>query len=113
MQFLDTKVEKETGILNEGPLGDWLSPEGNINDNTLFWMAYFAYDLDIVSQMASALGKNADATNFKNKSADIKKAFNDIYIDKTTHKTVKSVLKQFSWVHQMSAMLERKPTKGN
>ena len=93
MQFLETKIEKETGILNEGPLGDWLSPEGNINDNTLFWMSYFAYDLDIVSQMASVLGKNDDATNFKNRSAEIKKAFNEIYIDKTTHKTVKSGIK--------------------
>ena len=93
IQFLDTKIEKETGILNEGPLGDWLSPEGNKNDNTLFWMAYFAYDLDIMSQMATALGKNEDATLFKNKSADIKKAFNASYVDKTTHRTVKSGVK--------------------
>ena len=93
IQFLETKIEPKTGILNEGPLGDWLSPEGNKNDNTLFWMAYFAYDLDIVSQMATALGKNDDATAFKNKSAEIKKAFNDIYIDKTTHRTVKSGIK--------------------
>jgi alpha-L-rhamnosidase len=93
MAFLDTKVEKETGILNEGPLGDWLSPEGNKNDNTLFWMAYFAYDLDILSQMATALGKTDDATTLKNKSAHIKKAFNAIYVDKTTHRTVKSGVK--------------------
>ncbi len=91
--FLNTKVEKETGILNEGPLGDWLSPEGNKNDNTLFWMAYFAYDLDIVSEMAVALGKTEDATAFKNRSAEIKKAFNEIYVDKSTHKTVKSGVK--------------------
>ena len=91
--FLETKVDKKTGILNEGPLGDWLSPEGNKNDNTLFWMSYFAYDLDIMSKMAAAIGKNDDATAFKNRSADIKKAFNDIYVDKTTHKTVKSGVK--------------------
>ncbi len=91
--FLNTKIEPETGVLNEGPLGDWLSPENGKNDNTLFWMAYFAYDLDIVSLMATALGKNDDATAFKNKSAEIKKAFNDIYIDKTTHRTVKSGIK--------------------
>jgi alpha-L-rhamnosidase len=33
VQFLETKVEKNTGVLNEGPLGDWLSPENNKNDN--------------------------------------------------------------------------------
>jgi len=36
MSFLDSKVDPANGILNEGPLGDWLSPEGNKNDNTLF-----------------------------------------------------------------------------
>lgn len=93
IQFLETKEDKNTGILNEGPLGDWLSPEGNKNDNTLFWMAYFAYDLDIMSKMAAALGKNEDSTAFKNRSAEVKKAFNDIYVDKNTHKTVKSGVK--------------------
>lgn len=93
IDFLNSKIDKETGILNEGPLGDWLSPENSKNDNTLFWMSYFAYDLDIMSQMATALGKNDDANTFKNRSTEIKKAFNDIYIDKTTHKTVKSGLK--------------------
>jgi alpha-L-rhamnosidase len=91
--FLETKIEPETGILNEGPLGDWLSPENAKNDNTLMWMSYFAYDLDILSQMAAALGKNEEATKYKNRSADIKKAFNEIYVDKTSHKTVKSGVK--------------------
>ena len=73
INFLETKIDKNTGILNEGPLGDWLSPEGNKNDNTLFWMSYFAYDLDIVSQMATALGKNEEAQALKKRSEEIKK----------------------------------------
>jgi alpha-L-rhamnosidase len=93
VQFLNTKIEKETGVLNEGPLGDWLSPENGKNDNTLFWMAYYAYDLDIVSEAATILGKNADAALFKMRSDDIKKAFNNIYVDPTTHRTVKSGVK--------------------
>ncbi|MFC3812226.1 family 78 glycoside hydrolase catalytic domain [Lacihabitans lacunae] len=91
MTHLDSKINKD-GILNEGPLGDWLSPEGNKNDNTLFWMAYFAYDLDIMSKMATALGKTEDAAAFLKRSEEIKKAFNDIYVDKNTHRTVKSGL---------------------
>jgi alpha-L-rhamnosidase len=90
LQFLETKVNKTTGILNEGPLGDWLSPEGNKNDNTLFWMAYFAYDLDLVSKAAAALGKKDEAINYRNRMEEIKKAWNDIYIDKTSYRTVKS-----------------------
>ncbi len=93
INFLETKIDKNTGILNEGPLGDWLSPEGNKNDNTLFWMSYFAYDLDIMSQMATALGKNEEAQALKKRSEEIKVAFNEIYIDKTTHKTIKSGVK--------------------
>ncbi len=65
INFLETKVDKSNGILNEEPLGDWLSPEGNKNDNTLFWMAYFAYDLDIISQMAAVLGKTDEAKSLK------------------------------------------------
>ena len=91
--FLETKVEKNTGILNEGPLGDWLSPEGNKNDNTEFWMAYFAYDLDIMSKVANILNKPEDAKSFATRREEIKKAFNEIYVDKTTHKTVKSGVK--------------------
>jgi len=90
IQFLESKVDKSTGILNEGPLGDWLSPEGNKNDNTLFWMAYFAYDLEIMGKTAAILGKAEDAAKFQQRSQEIKKAFNEIYVDKTSHRTVKS-----------------------
>lgn len=91
--FLETKIDANTGILNEGPLGDWLSPEGNKNDNTLFWMAYFAYDLELMSRMAAVLGKTEEAMQMKNRSGEIKKAFNELYVDKVSHKTVKSGLR--------------------
>ena len=97
INFLESKIDKNTGILNEGPLGDWLSPEGNKNDNTLFWMAYFSYDLNIMSQMASILGKTDEAIALKKRSEEIKKAFNDIYIDKNSHRTVRSGLKTGFW----------------
>jgi alpha-L-rhamnosidase len=93
INFLETKVDKTNGILNEGPLGDWLSPEGNKNDNTEFWMAYFAYDLDLMSQMAVTLDKIVEAKSLKTRSEEIKKTFNEIYVDKATHRTVKSGMK--------------------
>jgi alpha-L-rhamnosidase len=93
IQFLETKVDKSTGILNEGPLGDWLSPEGNKNDNTLFWMSYYAYDLEIMNKVATILGKTEEAAQFQNLRNTIKTAFNDIYVDKITHKTIKSGVK--------------------
>ncbi len=90
--FLETKVMPENQILNEGPLGDWLSPEGNKNDNTLFWMSYFAYDLEIMSKVASELGKSEDAKSFAKRSEEVKAVFNQVYVDKNKHKTVKSGL---------------------
>ncbi|GAA4454473.1 hypothetical protein GCM10023189_20990 [Nibrella saemangeumensis] len=93
IQFLESKVEKETGILNEGPLGDWLSPENNKNDNTLFWMAYYYYDLGIMSKVAALLGKTDDASQFSKRQQEIKTAFNTIYVDKSTYRTVKSGVK--------------------
>ncbi len=87
--FWKQKLIPNTGILNEGPLGDWLSPEGNKNDNTLFWMAYYAYDLDILSQMANALGKSADVAELNQRSAKIKTKTNAVYLNEAG-KTVKS-----------------------
>ena len=93
IQFLESKVDRTTGILNEGPLGDWLSPEGSKNDNTLFWMAYFAYDLNVMRQVATILGKPDEADQFQKRRDEIKTAWNAIYVDKTTHKTIKSGVK--------------------
>jgi alpha-L-rhamnosidase len=43
--------------------------------------------------MAAALGKTEEAKNLKNRSEEIKKTFNEIYVDKATHQTVKSGVK--------------------
>ncbi|MHA8066705.1 family 78 glycoside hydrolase catalytic domain [Aquirufa sp. ROCK2-A2] len=93
IQFLDTKVEANSGVLNEGPLGDWLSPENNKNDNTLFWMAYQAYNLKIMSKVARIWGNKVDESAYMNQHEAKKKAFNAIYVDSKTHKTIKSGVK--------------------
>ncbi len=90
--FLKTKIN-EQGILNEGPLGDWLSPENNKNDNTLFWMAYYAYDLEIMAHVARILGKTGEAAQYALQGDFVRKNFNNIYFDKVTHKTIKSGVK--------------------
>jgi alpha-L-rhamnosidase len=56
-------------------------------------MAYFAYDLEIMGKMATALGKQADAAAFQKRSDEIKTAFNKIYVDAKTKRTVKSGVK--------------------
>ncbi|QKZ13275.1 alpha-L-rhamnosidase [Spirosoma sp. KUDC1026] len=112
VQFLETKIDKPTGILNEGPLGDWLSPEGNKNDNTLFWMAYFAYDLGIMNKVATILEKPDEAAQFAKRQDDIKATWNDLYVDKTSHKTIKSGLKTGFMGPPNEQQLAQKSDKG-
>ncbi len=90
MDYLNTRVDPKTGIMNEGPLGDWLSPEGNKNDNTLLWEAYYIFDLEIMSKMAAVLGKVQDAAAFASKQTERKIFFNKTYVSTQTGKTVKS-----------------------
>lgn len=88
--FLDTRIDSKTGVMNEGPLGDWLSPEGNKNDNTLIWEAYYIFDLEIMIKIADILGKTDDAALFRKKYDERKSFFNKTYVNGQTHKTLKS-----------------------
>jgi alpha-L-rhamnosidase len=110
--FLDTKVDKATGILNEGPLGDWLSPEGNKNDNTAFWMSYFAYDLEIMNKVATILNKTEEAAAFKARYEEVKRVFNEVYVDKNTQRTIKSGVKTARMGPPSARNVEEKSDKG-
>ena len=90
MAYLDSRIDQDTGILTEGPLGDWLSPEGNKNDNSLLWTAYHMYDLDIVARAAGILNKPEEAAYFRKRYAERKAFFNRTYVDPETHKTLHS-----------------------
>ncbi|MEK6476274.1 family 78 glycoside hydrolase catalytic domain [Catalinimonas sp. 4WD22] len=90
VNFLASKQNPETGILNEGPLGDWLSPEGFKNDNTLLWTAYQVRDLEILAKTAELLGKEVEAEKFWQQYEERKAFFNQTYVDPETHKTIHS-----------------------
>ena len=90
MTYLSTRIDPKTGIMDEGPLGDWLSPEGGKNDNTLLWEAYYIYDLEMMSKIAAVLGKVDDAAAFRTRQAEHKAFFNKTYVNAETGQTVKS-----------------------
>ncbi|MCI2256142.1 family 78 glycoside hydrolase catalytic domain [Domibacillus sp. PGB-M46] len=90
MSYLDTRVSPTTGLINEGPLGDWLSPENNKTENTLLWSAYHAYDLEIMAKAAEALGRQAEADTYWEKYEERKALFNTKFVDPETKKTIKS-----------------------
>lgn len=90
LAFLDARIDPETGRIDEGPLGDWLSPENAKNDNTLLWTAYHAYDHWILSETARILGKPDDAARYRERYEERKAYFNRTYVDPQTGKTVHS-----------------------
>ncbi|WP_375324256.1 family 78 glycoside hydrolase catalytic domain [Flagellimonas sp. GZD32] len=111
LSFLDSKIDKEAEILNEGPLGDWLSPEGFKNDNTLFWTAYHLYNLDILKKTASILGKTDDASDYKKQYQQKKEFFNNTYVNQNTGKTVHSGFESQGFGPPPSP--ENRPKKGD
>jgi len=90
LAYLKTRIDPNTGLMNEGPLGDWLSPEGGKNDNTILWEAYYIYDLEIMSKIALVLGKPEDAASFMDRHDERKKFFNKTYVSADTRKTIKA-----------------------
>jgi alpha-L-rhamnosidase len=92
--YLRQHLDPKTGVLNDGPLGDWLGPEQSRNDNTLLWEAYFIYDLDIMRKAATALGKTTEAQEFAALHQQRQQFFNTTYVDKQTGRTIHSGFRQ-------------------
>jgi alpha-L-rhamnosidase len=88
--FLDTRIDADTGLLREGPLGDWLSPENAKTEPAFLWAAYHVYDLWIMTRVAGILSKTGDADTFRTMHDERKAFFNERFVDATTHKTVRS-----------------------
>jgi alpha-L-rhamnosidase len=110
VDFLESK-QNEDGILDEGPLGDWLSPENSKNDNTAMWNAYQVYDLEIVYKSAEILGYTEDATKYKNKYTERKDFFNKTYFNPTTNQSISAGFEAFGFGPKPDDFT--KPTKGS
>lgn len=89
MAFLESRIDS-SGVLNEGPLGDWLSPEQSKNDNTLLWSAYYVFNLEMMAKIAEALGEEDDAAMYWAMYESRKVHFNQVYVDAATGKTMAS-----------------------
>lgn len=89
--ILDNMIDKESGLLVQnrawGDLCDWLGLEDEKNDKSLVWEAYFIYDLELMSRMATILSKSDDAQHFQKLRDERKKLFNKVYINPETGKT--------------------------
>jgi alpha-L-rhamnosidase len=61
------------------PFADWLSPEG-VTPVDLIATAYWAYDVNLMKQMAHATGKSADEQKYTELLEKIKTAFNQAFV---------------------------------
>ena len=68
-------LRKKSGI----GLGDWIAPEGPTAVD-LIATAYWAYDADLMRQMAAATGRTDDERRYAGLFAKIKAAFNQAYV---------------------------------
>lgn len=90
MNYLASRVNTDTGLIDEGPLGDWLSPEYNQADNVLLWTTYHAYDLKLLAKISRILGLDKEADQYGEKYQERKEFFNNKFIDAQTKKTIRA-----------------------
>lgn len=110
LDYLKTNLNPATGVQSNSLLGDWLSPEGYKNDDTILWDAYYAFDLDIMGKVAAILGKTDEAKRFEQEHAARKEHFNKTHIDLATGKTIHSG-HRFPWGYRVAK--EELPEKGS
>ncbi len=60
--------------------GDWLSPRGDRTPKDLLGTAYWAYDARLLSEMATAIGREGDGSRYAELFERIKHAFNEAYV---------------------------------
>jgi len=88
MHYIETRIDQTTGLIDEGPLADWLSPEYEKTEDVLLWSAYYAYDLQIIAKVSEILGFPNEAKVFWKKHQEQKDFFNQKFVDRRTKKTL-------------------------
>lgn len=89
MNYLQSKIDQETGLIDEGPLGDWLSPEYHEEDNIILWMAYYAYNAKLMAKISEVLSFDQEKEQYESLYLTYKKFFNDTFIEKESKKTIR------------------------
>lgn len=80
MKFIESRNPNFLRKKGVGPnFADWLAPDEH-TDKTLLATAYWALIADMMSQMAHAMGKDADAKRYAELVAHIRTAFRKVYV---------------------------------
>lgn len=81
MHYFASTIDPKTNVTSDGQLGDWLSPVNYMNDNSLLFEAYYIYELEIMSKVATILGYNDEAGEYTTLREKRKEYFNNTYLD--------------------------------
>ncbi len=81
IEYLETTIDRETGITRDAQLGDWLGPQNHQLGTQFLTTAYHVYDLWIIKSVAELLGKNEDAVRFAKMHDKRKEYFNKTYVN--------------------------------
>jgi alpha-L-rhamnosidase len=90
IDFLQSRINKETGLSAESQLGDWLGPQTRQVETQLLVTAYHIFDLEIMIRTAKILNKSADAERFQ-KMYDARKGFFNSTFVNTEKKTIQGL----------------------
>ena len=96
MDYIEEKYyDAELGLLTQGNLffgglGDWLGPQNGRIDNTALWEAYYIFDLQIMKEAASVLGKTDDENLYDELLSERKEHWVRTYLDPLSAKFVAS-----------------------
>ncbi|KAG6918731.1 hypothetical protein DXG01_012216 [Tephrocybe rancida] len=84
--YVAFELARSPNNIADTSLGDWVSPEtsplgGNAPEDTRVSATAYLYKmLTTMSQIATVLGKSADATSFNSQAANVKVAFNNAFL---------------------------------
>jgi alpha-L-rhamnosidase len=81
MDYIETTINKETGLSSDGQLGDWLGPQNNQLGPDYLVTAYHVFDLGIMVKVAEVLNKKGDADKFLKRYNERKEFFNKTFVN--------------------------------
>src|SRR6185437_3261619 len=80
INYLNSSIDKKTGLCTDRQLGDWLGQQNNQLGTDYLVTAYHVFDLGIMVQVATLLGKKTDAARFKEMYDERKAFFNKTFV---------------------------------
>lgn len=81
INYLDSSINRETGLCTDRQLGDWLGPQNHQLGNDYLVTAYHVFDLGIILKVAELLGNKTDSARFQKMYNERKTFFNKTFIN--------------------------------